>query len=133
MHGLAGATVKKLGLGSVETWHGGPALRGSCCEGVNINENLEQDVFNSESAAELRPSSQSASCTERRYRSPSPGTTVHVQGKIQSKLRGPLSQLVTTCVLSSFTAGRHPSEKDAGPRTFSRPVVSLACLGGESP
>ena len=87
---------------------------------------------NSERAAEIRPSSQSASCTERRYRAPSPGTTVHVEGKFQSKLRGPLSQLVTTCVVSSFTAGRQPSEKDNVPRTFSRPVVSLAYLGGES-
>ena len=42
VHGLPGTNVKKLGLGSAETWHGGPTLRGSGCEVVNIKENLEQ-------------------------------------------------------------------------------------------
>ena len=129
MHGLAGATVKHLGLGSAETWHGGPDLRVSGCEVVNINENLEQDVFNSESDDEILPSSQSASCTDRSYRSPSPGTTVNVEGKIQINLRGHLSQLVPTCVVSSFTKSKkHPHLNPLVPTLLVNKTAFRVCM-----
>lgn len=55
------------------------------------------------------PSSQSASHTDSSYRSPSSGTTVNIEEKIKMNLRKNLSQLVTTCVVSSFTESNvHP-------------------------
>ena len=127
VHGLPGATVKKLGLGSAETWHGGPTLRGSGCEVVNIKENLEQQRARCGDTPFLSISVMHGEALQITFTRNHCACRRNVPEQANGSFKSACNDLC-----SSITAGRHPSEKDTVPRTFSRPVVSLACLEGES-
>ncbi len=126
--GDAGIRANHIGMGSSNTWHGSPDARVRGCELVLMKTGCDDDDEYDDDDDDEEEGSCSSSDSETTLVS-SDRVTTNIEVKKRAKFEDNFSQLVSTCVVSSFTEHHvHPSKNTMVPTILIDQSVIRVCL-----
>ena len=123
---LTSCTVKSLGIGSVNTWHGQSELRIQGCDAISTPYclNDEDEVYD-----EVYEGYEDEDEGDEDEDEVDEARLPHVNGKLKIKERRHLAQLVATCVVNSFLERNlHPDVNPMVPTILFNRTAFLICL-----